>query len=75
MKSWTTKNVIVTEIPFDHDLHEFEVTTLAGDHLGVITPANIGDMEDMITELDTGACPVENFWEDGHGNTCSITGW
>lgn len=75
MKSWTTKNAVVTEIAFDHDLHAFGVTTLDGRELGVITPDSVDVMHVIIADLDAGACPIADHWEDGNGNTCSLSGW
>lgn len=75
MKTWKTNLVTVEEVAFDHDLHTFEVYNHAGAKLGTITPASIEDMNDLIADLDDGACPVADNWEDGNGNTCNINGW
>jgi len=32
-------------------------------------------MESIIADLDNGACPIADRWEDGNGNTCTLNGW
>lgn len=75
MKKWKTKYVEVEEIKFDGDLHQLSVASHEGIHLGLITPVNIENMNDIIDELDVGRCPIVDAWEDGNGNTCTMDGW
>lgn len=75
MKTWTTALVTVNEMPFDYDLHIFDVYNKEGILLGSITPATIEDMQQIVSDLDNGGCPVSDKWEDGMGNTCTINGW
>lgn len=75
MNTWTTDLVTVNEIPFDNTLHAFEVLNLDGAFLGTINPATIEDMNQIISDLNNGDCPVADGWEDGNGNTCTIEGW
>lgn len=68
MGTWAFENgVVVREVEFDNDLHEFEITL--GDKRATVTPSDIGDMEACIEALDEGCAPVGYFgWEDGLGN-------
>lgn len=69
MRVWERKGYIVSEIEFDHDLHEFEVVK-DGKVIATITPETIEDMEQIISDLDAGE--DVNGWEDGMGNTIVI---
>jgi hypothetical protein len=75
MGKWETELVTVKEVDFDHDLHAFEVYKKSGELLGTINPASIEDMQAIINDLNSGACPVVDAWEDGNGNTCTLEGW
>lgn len=75
MKRWTTALVNVVEVPFDYEIHSFDVFTLDGKRLGGIYPSNIIDMKAMINALDNGQCPIADEWEDGEGNSCTLDGW
>ena len=57
-KVWKTPLVKVTEKEFDGNLHIFEVVDLSGKHLGFIYPAEIKFQENLISDLDNGACPI-----------------
>ncbi|MET3505563.1 hypothetical protein [Halalkalibacter oceani] len=74
MKTWETALVIVNEVEFDHSLHAFEVYDKKENFLGLITPATIEDMEQIIKDLDNGSCPINEMWEDGNGNVCNMEG-
>lgn len=75
MKTWHTDLVDVYEVPFDYDLHAFNVTTADGILIGTVYPDTIEDMQNLIDELDAGGCPIADRWEDGRGNICSLDGW
>jgi hypothetical protein len=75
MKTWKTALVTIEEVNFDHDLHAFEVYNHGGAMIGTINPDSVEVMEVLIADLDNGACPVADSWEDGNGNTCSVNGW
>lgn len=75
MSTWKTTLVTVEEVAFDHDLHAFDVYNMHGAKLGTITPPTIEDMSDLIDDLNNGACPIINGWEDGNGNVCTLEGW
>lgn len=75
MKTWKTALVTVQEVDFDYDLHAFDVYNHAGAKLGTINPTTIEDMKSLIADLDNGACPVADGFEDGNGNTCNENGW
>ncbi|NJP38964.1 hypothetical protein [Alkalicoccus luteus] len=69
MREWKRTNYEVIEVPYDHDLHEFNVIQ-DNDVIATITPATIEDMEQIITDLDNGE--DVHGWEDGMGNTISV---
>lgn len=69
MRVWERKGYIVREVEFDHDLHEFEVVK-DGEVIATITPADLDDMNRIISDLDAGE--GVDGWEDGMGNTISI---
>ena len=73
--TWETENVVVELVRFDHDLHRFAVMSKDFKFLGYITPAVIEDMESIITDLNSGNCPISDAWEDGNGNVCTMQGW
>lgn len=75
MKTWKTNVVTINEVDFDHDLHAFEVYSPNEKLLGIINPDSVEDMHRIIGDLNKGACPVTDRWEDGNGNTCTIEGW
>lgn len=69
LRTWTRINYMVQEIPFDHDLHEFQV--IKNDKVvATITPADIESQTVIISDLDAGE--DVNGWEDGMGNTIHI---
>lgn len=75
MREWKFENGIeVIEKEFDYDLHCFKVYN-GEKYLGTVYPADIEDMEGCIERLDDGYNPVNDGWEDGMGNRCSIEGW
>jgi len=69
MRKWERKGYEVREVEFDHDLHEFEVVK-DGEVIASITPADIEDMNRIISALDAGE--EVDGWEDGMGNTIVI---
>jgi uncharacterized protein YkuJ len=69
MRTWEREGYIVQEVEFDGDLHEFEIVK-NDEVIATITPADIGDMERIIADLDAGE--DVNGWEDGMGNTIVI---
>lgn len=69
MRKWERKGYEVREVEFDHDLHEFEVVK-DGEVIASIIPADIEDMNRIISALDAGE-DVDG-WEDGMGNTIAI---
>lgn len=68
MKMWKFENYDVYE---EMDLLRFE--DKAGELLGYV--AFNGNKEEMIAEMDEGADPIADGWEDGIGNTINIEGW
>lgn len=75
MKTWEFENNIrVEEAEFDYDLHILKVYH-NDDYLGSILPLDIDDMYKLFEQLDNGSNPIEDKWEDGMGNTCTIDGW
>ena len=69
MRVWEREGYIVREVEFDYDLHEFEVVK-DGEVIATITPADLDDMDRIISNLDAGE--GVDGWEDGMGNTISI---
>lgn len=65
---WEFKNYVVYK---ETDLLRFE--TLEGDILGYVMFDDGG--EELIKELNNGADPIAEGWEDGLGNTISLEGW
>jgi hypothetical protein len=64
--TWTTpRGVVITEIDHDYDLHAF-VVEYNGKSIDII-PADIDDMNECIAELNAGADPVYDGWNDGLG--------
>lgn len=72
MKTWMRSNYTIEEINFDYSLHAFKLVSDDGTVLGNIYPASVEDMQEIIVELDNGANPIEDKWEDGNGNTLSF---
>lgn len=68
MNTWITEKAAVFEVSYDYDLHSLAVYDLTGEKIGEIYPNTIEEMNAMIDQLDNGACPVEEGWEDGLGN-------
>ena len=67
MTTWTFENgVIVTEVEYDNDLHEFVV--MVGDKRATVTPGDLEEMEMCRKHLDNGEDPISWGWEDGRGN-------
>jgi uncharacterized protein YkuJ len=71
MRTWTRNGYKVVEVEFDYDLHQFEVISDNGEIIATITPPDLDNQNEIIKALDAGE-DVEG-WEDGHGNTISIT--
>lgn len=69
MKTWERDSYTVVEVPFDGDLHEFQIVK-GEEVIATITPATIEDMKIITKDLDSGK--DVNGWEDGMGNTISI---
>ena len=75
MREWTFENgITVLECEFDHDLHILKVYH-EDKYLGGIYPADIDDMNKLFDELDGGSNPIDDRWENGAGETCTIEGW
>ena len=71
MRTWVRNGYKVVEVEFDYDLHQFEVISDNGEIIATITPPDLDNQNEIIKALDAGE-DVEG-WEDGHGNTISIT--
>ena len=69
MKTWLRDSYEVVEVPFDHDLHQFNVVQ-DGEVLFEINPATLEDQAQIIADLDAGH--GVDGWEDGMGNTITI---
>jgi len=69
MKTWLRDGYKVVEVPFDHDLHQFNVVQ-DGEVLFEINPATLEDQAQIIADLDAGH--GVDGWEDGMGNTITI---
>lgn len=75
MKTWTrtTSDGIeytVQEVAHDYDLHAFEI--LLNDEVVItVYPCDEDAMNATINDLDNGANPIEDGWEDGLGNSCA----
>lgn len=67
-KTWEFENYTVTE---EEDVLRFENED--GDVIGYV--ATHDHHEELINDLDNGANPIEDGWEDGIGNTININGW
>lgn len=68
MKTWTTDCCTIVEIAYDHDCHAYEV--YVDDQLiSTIYPDCVEASDSIRNDLDNGACPVCERWEDGCGNT------
>ena len=65
---WNFKNYTVYK---ETDVLRFENNK--GDILGYVSFDDGG--EELINELNDGANPIEEGWEDGIGNTISLNGW
>lgn len=66
-KMWDTSGgVRVEEIDHDHDLHAFRMSKSVC--VIDVVPDSIEQMNEMIEELNNGACPYEDGWEDGNCN-------
>lgn len=75
MKNWKFKSGIeVYESKFDYDLHCFKVYN-GDNYLGAIYPQTIDDMLQVIDNLNNDHDPIDESWEDGCGNTCTLDGW
>lgn len=69
-RMWDTSGrVKVEEIDYDYDLHAFKMSR--GSREIEVVPISIEQMNEMITELDNGACPYNDGWEDGNSNSIS----
>lgn len=66
-KVWEFEGYTVTE---ETDVLRFE--NKEGDIIGYV--GNIHE-NNLIEDLDNGADPIADGWEDGVGNTISIDGW
>lgn len=53
------------------DVFRFE--DLEGNVIGYV--AYNGNYDEMAEDLENGANPIEDGWEDGIGNTLDISGW
>lgn len=66
MGAWELPSgVIVREVDYDYDLHAFDVCYNGRTH--TVVPKDIGDMMDCIADLNAGADPVFDGWNDGLG--------
>lgn len=66
-RMWDTSGrVKVEEIDYDYDLHAFRMSR--GGRVVDVVPNSIEQMNEMIKELDEGACPSNDNWEDGNSN-------
>lgn len=74
MRKWKNNNIEIEEIPYNADLHAFEVYKDA-QKLGVIYPDSVEAMEEIAERLDAGEDPVSGGREDGLGNLCTLSGW
>ena len=65
--TWTTpRGVVITEIDYDYDLHVFRVE-YKGRSIDIV-PDELTDMQDCIDDLNDGADPVFDGWNDGLGH-------
>lgn len=71
MKTWQRKGYSVVEREFNYDLHEFDIV-VGNAVIATITPDNLEDMNDIVEQLDNGADPVAEAWEDGMGNIITL---
>lgn len=71
-KNWKRNGYEVQEMPFDYDLHSFDVWTQDKDPqlIATITPATIEDMNEIKKDLDNGES-VQG-WEDGMGQAIDL---
>lgn len=68
MRTWSNGKSEIREVPYDGELHAFEV--YREDHLiGTVKPGSVDDMIQCIADLDAGEDPVDAGWEYGTGNT------
>lgn len=58
--------VVVKEVEFDADLHMFEVYYNGRMH--TVVPMDVDDMQECIDDLNTGADPLFDGWNDGLGH-------
>lgn len=73
LRKWEFENCTVREQEFDYDLHEFVITDKAGVEVGTVTPGSLEEMAQAILELNNGINPVDACWEDGNGNTITVS--
>lgn len=69
MRTWIRNGYEVREVPFDHDLREFNVVK-DNKVVATITPGDLGEMKKIVQALDDGE--DVNGWEDGMGNTIRV---
>lgn len=50
MRVWIRNGYEVREVPFDHDLHEFNVVK-NGKVVATITPGDLGEMKNIVQAL------------------------
>lgn len=75
MKTWTrtTSDGIeytVQEVAYDYALHAFEIL-LNDAVVTTVYPCDEEAMNAAINDLDNGANPIDDSWEDGLGNSCA----
>lgn len=71
-KQWHFKDYAVYEESCDRTLR-FE--DLDGEILGYVVAGDNADHHANVEALDGGANPIDERWEDGGGNTVSLSGW
>ena len=74
--TWVTPLVTVVLEKYNYHLGRFDVFRNSDKaYLGPIFPPDIDTEALLAADLDEGACPIADHWEDGDGNTCHIDGW
>lgn len=75
MKEWKHDcGLVIKEEPYLNNLHRLTVYQ-SKKLIGSVYPINIDHMDWLKEELDRGACPVCDGWDDGRGNLCTLDGW
>lgn len=64
------KKIIIREVDFDYDLHDFEIT-VNGEYIGKIHPDSPEETDDIRKDIEELGVDVEG-WEDGCGNAVSF---